>query len=416
MISIFTLGCPKNIVDSEKLSERLRACGLSVAWEKEPERSDIILINTCGFVDDAKRESIEEILRLSNLKKEGASLVVFGCLAKRYRDELKSELPEIDALFGLDSEDSIIEFCKRAIEKPLPKGRLLRDDNPPYSYIKISEGCNKRCSYCAIPSIRGRFRSFPPEEIISDAERKIKSGKRELVFVSQDLLSYNCRGYRLKDLLRDIASIDGDFWIRLLYLNPSSITDEFISFLTEEKKILRYLDIPFQHSEESILRLMRRPGSRKTYLNLIKRLRDAMPELAIRTTLIVGFPGESQSAFRGLLSFVEEAGFDRLGAFKYSKEEGTPASKLPGHIPERVKNERFDTLMRLQAEISLRKNQALIGRRFRALFDTPSEARIYSQAPEVDGITIVKGKKKAGMFHNLRVIGALEYDLFAEPL
>jgi ribosomal protein S12 methylthiotransferase len=306
----------------------------------------------------------------------------------------------------------------RAIKKKKnpSKGRLLRDDTPPYSYIKISEGCNKKCSYCAIPSIRGRFRSFPPEEIISDAERQIKNGKKELIFVSQDLLSYNWQGYRLKDLLRDIASIDGDFWMRLLYLNPYSITDEFISFLVEEKKILRYLDIPFQHSEENILRLMRRPGGRKSYLNLIKRLKDAMPDIAIRTTLIVGFPGESQSAFRGLLSFVEDAGFDRLGAFKYSKEEGTLASKLPGHIPEKVKNERFDTLMRLQAEISLRKNQALIGSTFRALFDTPSEARIYSQAPEIDGITIVKGEKKAGRFYNLRIIGAQEYDLLAEPL
>jgi len=416
MISIFTLGCPKNIVDSEKLSEKLRAFGFSVAWEKEPERSDIILINTCGFIDDAKRESIEEILRLSNLKKDGASLVVFGCLAKRYKDELKTELPEIDAVFGLDSEDSIVEFCKRTIENSLPKGRLLRDDTPPYSYIKISEGCNKKCSYCAIPSIRGRFRSFPPEDIISDAQKQIKSQKRELIFVSQDLLSYNWKGYILKDLLRDIASIDGDFLIRLLYLNPSSITDEFISFLVEEKKIVRYLDIPFQHSEESILRLMRRPGGRKTYLNLIKRLRDAMPDIAIRTTLIVGFPGESRSVFKGLLSFVEEAGFDRLGVFKYSKEEGTPASKLSGHIPERVKNERFDTLMRLQAEISLKKNQALIGSTFKALFDTPSEVRIYSQTPDIDGITIVRGKKKAGMFHDLRIIGAWEYDLFAEPL
>ena len=428
-LSILTLGCPKNLVDSEKLAEKLRLRGITVLdGESGAEDSDILLVNTCGFIEDAKKESIDEILGLAEIKRNAggrAHLVVFGCLAKRYGKELKKEMPEIDALFGVAEEDAIVEYCADVLgTNGSPAHRNKEAEAPAYAYLKIAEGCDRGCSYCVIPSIRGGFRSSKPDEILKDAERHIRAGVRELILVSQDLLSYGramvappvgLRGYGLTNLISDIASISGDFWIRLLYLNPSSIDDKFIDFAGGQKKLVKYFDIPFQHSEGKILRLMKRPGGRKKFLALIKKIRGAMPDAALRTTLMVGFPGETEEDFKGLREFVEEARFDRLGVFKYSKEEDTPASKLRGHVPERIKARRLDEVMTLQASISLEKNMELVGRRVRALIEEPGVGRIYSQAPEIDGVTIVNGiSPKPGKFAKVKITGATDYDLLAE--
>jgi len=464
--SFITMGCPKNLVDSDNLTEKLIGSGLSNL--DNPEDADILLINTCGFIEDAKKESIEEILKLAEIKKKcqrvkvskdkskrlpasagslsSASrlrrpeandtltlcnsdtfprLIVFGCLAKRYKDELIKEIPEIDAMFGVAEEDKIVEYCRRIQGS---KGHLLGDSpeakrvrgsefqgahspihlyepwqftNSPihpftsYTYLKIAEGCSRKCAYCIIPSIRGGYKSAAPEEILKKAEQHITAGAKELILIAQDTAIYGkeFKGYDISNLLRDLCSISGDFWIRLLYAYPASITDRLLNVIAEEKKICKYLDIPLQHSEDRILRLMKRGGSRKGYLNLIRKIRSAIPDIALRTTFIVGFPSETEDEFKSMLDFIEEAQFDRLGAFKYSNEEGTAAAKLAGQLPDTVKNKRIAQIMRHQERISFENNRKLQGMRFRAVIDELNNgaaiARLYSHAPDIDGVVII---------------------------
>ena len=420
-ISLITLGCPKNQVDSENLLRDLKEKGISV--KESPEEAEILLINTCGFIEDAKKESIDGILNLSKIK-NGKKLLVFGCLSQRYKDELLKEIPEIDAIFGVGEEDKIIEYCKSVLS-PQPavisQGLETEDNRLPtesYSYLKIAEGCNKRCTFCVIPSIRGSFRSFSPEGILKEAEKKIETGIKELILIAQDITAYGFKGYRLSSLLRDITSIKGEFYVRLLYLYPSAINDELLEIVSSEDKIYKYLDIPFQHSEDRILRLMGRSGTKKEYLKLIRKIRRAIPGVALRTTFIVGFPEEREDDFLNLMDFIEEVRFDRLGVFKYSKEEGTSAYSMKGQLPQELKDRRFDEIMRVQAEISLEKNKELVGKRFRAIVDEvdgkTAIGRIYSQAPEIDGITFVewtKGQKLPDTFVNIEITDALDYDL-----
>lgn len=431
-INITTLGCPKNVVDSGHLTRRFASEGF--VHVNDPNNADIILVNTCGFIRDAKEESIEEILRLAKLKKKGQKLIVFGCLAKRYRDELTKEIPEMDAIFGIGEDSNIIEYCKglatgkrqEAIgDIKIPVAYCPSPIASSYSYLKIAEGCDKKCTFCVIPSIRGRFRSIPPERILKEAEEHIENGIRELILVAQDITRYgkDLAGYNLVSLLKDLASIKGDFRIRLLYLYPTEITDELLELVAKEDKIQKYLDIPLQHSEDKILRLMGRRGTKKEYIKLIRNIRKTIPGVALRTTFIVGFPGETEDDFNGLVDFIEEIRFDRLGVFTYSKEEGTSSSKLKGHVPEKVKMRRLDEIMRRQAAISLEKNKELIGRRYEAIVDeidgNIAIARLYSHAPEIDGVVIIEqsaisSRQSAlvvGDLVTVEIIDAFDYDL-----
>ena len=408
-VSLVTLGCPKNVTDSRHLAEQLAAKGLVVI--DDAGAADAILVNTCGFIKDAKEESIEEILQLAQAKKPEQKLVVFGCLMQRYRKELESEMPEIDAIFGVGEGEKIAGFCaslKKDGETATAQdaaqlySRLQETAlwQPSYTYLKISDGCNKRCTFCVIPSIRGRFRSLPGEPIIQEAKAFVERGARELVLVAQDISSYGreWEGCSLPSLLKDLAAIPGEFRVRLLYLYPTEISEELLELVASEEKILNYLDIPLQHSEDRILRMMGRRGTRKEFLKLIRTIRRAIPGVTLRTSIIAGFPGETEADFHGLVDLIEEVRFDRLGVFKYSREEGTPAAKLPGQVTAKVKERRFDEIMKRQAFISLEKNRDLVGKALRAVVDETDDdmilARLDSQAPEIDGVVIIE---KAGV-------------------
>lgn len=425
-VSLITLGCPKNVVDSRNLLGNLSREGF--LHTEELDEAGFILVNTCGFIEDAKRESIEEILRLKDLKRDDKRLIVFGCLAKRYQEELKREIPEIDAIWGVGEEDRIVEYCK--LLRGSEDIQVRKEDVPithlsstSYAYIKIAEGCDRGCTFCVIPSIRGRYRSFEPEGILRLAEEYVTSGIRELILVAQDISGYGREfsGYDLSSLLRDMTSISGDFWVRLLYLYPTSINDRLMETIAEEEKICKYLDIPLQHSEDRILRLMGRKGNRDYYRELTKRIREAIPGVTLRTTIIVGFPGETEEEFEGLKRFIEELEFERLGVFTYSKEEGTKASRLKGHIPKRIKERRREELMNLQSRISLKKNLGMVGNVYRAIVDETNDdltiARLSSQAPEIDGVILIDGRVQGcriGDFVDVKIIDAYDHDLKGE--
>ncbi len=454
-VYIETLGCPKNVADSEAFKKRLLESGISLV--SRPEEAEYIIVNTCGFIEDAKRESIEEILRLSSFKKiylhrynsqrlsppstaktdtlgtnnrDFPRLVVMGCLVKRYERELRKELPEVDAFFGLNQEE-VIAYIKANKQKSTAT-RLRKTvtsatelNNPPYAYIKISDGCNRRCSFCVIPKIKGSYYSVEPEKIIQQAEEFISRGYKELILVGQEITSYgrDRKGLpSLRDLIRKITAISGDFWVRLLYLHPGSLTEDLLEEIASNEKVCKYLDIPLQHSEDRILRLMRRPGTKEQYRRLIQRIRTLIPDINIRTTFIVGFPGETDQDFKGLLDFIKEIEFDRLGVFKYSREEGTAAFNLKNQLPRRIKEKRFAQVMRLQAEISFKKNLSMINKRVRALIDeidgTVAYGRLQGHAPEIDGMVIIKnsGNLKVGEFHNIIITGAYEHDLEGKVL
>jgi ribosomal protein S12 methylthiotransferase len=426
-IHITTLGCPKNTVDSGHMAGAFTAEGfISV---DSADDADILLVNTCGFIKDAKEESIEEVLRLAQMKEDGRKLVVFGCLAARYRNELLKEIPEIDGIWGVGEETKIIEYCKKNVsrgnrQKAFRPSPIAHHPSPiasSFAYLKIAEGCDKKCTFCVIPSIRGVFRSVRPELIMAEAGEYIKAGVRELILVAQDITNYgkDLDGYDLVGLLRDLASLPGDFYIRLLYLYPTAISEALIEYIAAEDKIQKYLDIPLQHSEDKILRLMGRRGTRTEYRKLIRTLRRRIPGIALRTTFIVGFPGETEEEFNGLIDFIEEIRFDRLGAFKFSKEEGTPSAAYKGQTPDKVKNRRFEEIMKRQALISLEINKELIGRRFRAIVDEAAEdvtlARLYSHTPEIDGMVIIESSSdfspKVGDLVTVEITGAYDYDV-----
>jgi ribosomal protein S12 methylthiotransferase len=445
-ISIVSLGCPKNTVDSDTLLTGLKREGF--VYTPDAEDADFVFVNTCGFIEDAKRESVEEILRLKQMKEEGRRLLVFGCLVERYRDELMKEIPEIDALWGVGEEERIIEYCKSAVDNHSQgHGRPDREDQTPeaerpgsddwrpethaYAYLKIAEGCNRGCTFCVIPSIRGPYRSLEPEKILRKAEEYISSGKKELILVAQDIVSYGkeFRGYDLSSLLKDISSLSGDFWVRLLYLYPTAISDELLSTIAGTEKICRYLDIPLQHSEDTILRDMGRGGTKAFSVKTIAKIREAIPDITLRTTFIVGFPGETEDDVDGLKRFIEEQRFDRLGVFMYSREKGTPAARMKGHVPRKIKERRLDEIMKIQARISLEKNKALAGKKCEVLVDEVGRgsaiARLSSQAPEIDGVVFIEEMHggltpldsrsiRPGEFVHVLITEAYDYDLKGE--
>ena len=427
-INIITLGCSKNTVDSEHLAAQLTAMDYKIVFDSDRTDADVVVINTCGFIGDAKQESIDTILRAAQLKSEGKieELFVVGCLSQRYADELRPELPEVDDFFGVNDWAGIVERLGAKYRK---ENEIKRELSTPshYAYLKISEGCNWMCGYCAIPLIRGRHKSVPMEALIAEAEALAESGVRELMVIAQDTTYYGVDIYgerKLAELLERLCRIEKIEWIRLHYAYPTDFPDEVIEVMAREKKICKYLDIPFQHISDNQLSAMKRRHTKEEALMLIKKLRTAIPDIALRTTLLVGYPTESDADFAELVEFVRETKFDRLGVFAYSEEEGTySATRLSDDVPEQIKQERVDAIMRLQERISLENNAKRIGQKMRVIIDRKEGdfyiGRSEYDSPEVDQEIIVESFGKRlyrGRFYNVAITDAEDYDLYAEIL
>jgi ribosomal protein S12 methylthiotransferase len=442
-IGMISLGCPKNLVDSEVMMGVLRRHGFALT--PDAAEADVVVVNTCGFIDAAKQESVDTILELAELKKTGAleKLVVAGCLVERYREDLQREIPEIDAVLGT----SQIERIAEAVSDPRSFSRqelavagrdaityLYSDQTPrvlataPHSaYIKISEGCDRPCTFCVIPEMRGHFRSRSPESILREVEQLGAAGTREVTLIAQESTLYGSDlGLRngLADLLDRMAEAGAVDWIRFLYAYPTTATDRLFEVMGRHERLCSYLDVPLQHAARNVLKRMKRPGDGAYYTRLVERARAAVPDIAIRTTFIVGFPGETEEDFEELADFVRSARFDRLGVFTYSDEEGTEAYDLDGKVDPAVAESRRDRLMEVQREISLERNRALVGRRVRVLMEGRSEetdlllqGRMASQAPEIDGVVLVnelgddERVPEEGEFVTVEITDAHEYDL-----
>jgi ribosomal protein S12 methylthiotransferase len=429
-VFIASLGCSKNLVDSELILGSLKSAGCEISSEKE---ADVIIVNTCGFIGDAKRESINTIIELSGYKLHGKckKLIVTGCLVERYRDELKRELPEVDSFWGTGNLLKIGQVIKREKLKKIyksPPGTLYDPDSPrvlttlPHTaYVKVSEGCSRTCSFCIIPKMRGPMKSRLVDSIVGESRNLANLGVKEINLIAQDMTSYGRDiGTNLETLLRELVKVEGIKWIRLHYCYPWGFTDSLVRLIAEEEKILPYIDMPIQHINDRILKLMDRKTTRAKIEGIIHKLRKEIPNLTLRTTFIVGFPGETEEEFEELLDFIREAQFERAGAFKYSQEEGTIAGEMPEQIPDEIKEERYERLMEAQSEVSLNKNRAIIGTMHEGFIEGTENgnyvARIPSQAPEVDGVTYVKRnrKLKIGDLVNIKITGADIYDLFGE--
>ncbi len=412
-VYLLTLGCAKNQVDSEHLLGALLRAGAELA--QEPQEAQALLVNTCGFIEPAKREAIQEILALARAKRRDQRLLVFGCLAERYREELREGIPEIDALWGVEATEDIVRYLSG---DGAPVGLARHLGTFPYAYLKITEGCKRRCSFCCIPSIRGPHRSLPAEQILREAQGLLRAGARELVLVGQDITAYYYKGLSLAGLLRELDGLKGKFWLRLMYLHPRGITQELLSTLPSLRHLVPYLDVPLQHSEERLLRLMGRPMQRKELLRLLRRLRRTLPGLWLRSTFMVGFPGETEEEFQALLQFLEEAQIEHVGVFQFWPEEGTPAARLQGQLPQELKSRRQEELLQAQSQISLLKHQGMVGRQLEVLVEETDEgrsvARFYGQAPEVDGQVYISTPLEPGQFVKVRITHASEHDLEAE--
>lgn len=429
-VLLISLGCDKNLVDSEVMLGLLNKAGHQLTnYETE---ADVVVVNTCAFISDAKEESINTIIEMGELKKTGKlkKLIVAGCLSQRYKDEIMKELPEIDVIIGATNYDKIVEAIGTDEESivddinytPRPIAERIVTTNASMAYFKIAEGCNKLCTYCIIPHIRGRYRSVPMDSLIASAEKLASDGIKELVLVAQETTLYGVDLYgekKLPELLIKLSEIEGIEWIRLLYCYPEEITDELIEVMATNPKICHYVDIPIQHSENAILKRMGRRTSREDIVELVGRLRTAMPDIAIRTTLISGFPGETQELHDGLVDFVDECEFDRLGVFTYSPEEGTPAAEYEDQVDGELAAKWRDEIMELQQEISYEKNQQMIGSTQKVLIegylvdDDVYVGRTYRDAPGVDGIVFVSAPYEliSGSFVDVKITEANEYDL-----
>ena len=425
-INVITLGCSKNTVDSEHLMARLAAAGYEVLFDSDRTDAKVVVINTCGFIGDAKQESVDMILRAAAAKQAGKieRLFVVGCLSERYADELRTEIPEVDEYFGARTWDGIVRALGASEDPALATERRLTTPKH-YAYLKISEGCNWKCGYCAIPLIRGGHVSVPMEELEKEARKLAAQGVRELMVIAQDTTYYGIDLYgkrMLAELLRRLCRIDGIEWIRLHYAYPTGFPEEVIEAMAAEPKICKYLDIPFQHISDAQLTAMHRRHTKAEAMELIRRLRTAIPDLALRTTLLVGYPGETEADFAELLEFVREVRFERLGVFAYSEEEGTwSAEKLRDDVPEAVKQERVERIMALQNELSLENNRRRVGRTERVVIDSRQGdfyvGRTQNDSPEVDQeILIPVGGKRLlrGHFYDVTVTSAADYDLYGE--
>ncbi|MCL6634165.1 MAG: 30S ribosomal protein S12 methylthiotransferase RimO [Peptococcaceae bacterium] len=437
-VGLVSLGCPKNLVDSEIMLGLLKDAGFIVT--NRDQEADVLIVNTCSFINDAKEESIKTILELARRKEGGRcrALLVAGCLAQRYSEELLAEMPEIDGLIGTGSVSEILQVIRRVLAGErvslvgapgyLHTARLPRiQATPSYTaYLKIAEGCDNRCSYCTIPAVRGPFRSREQGDILAEAAGLARRGVKELILVAQDTTRYGVDLYgraALTELVGRLAEVDGLIWLRLLYAYPALITDELIRLLATEKKLCRYLDIPLQHAADPVLLRMNRRGTGEEAVRLIEKLRSAVPGITLRTSFMVGFPGETEEDFRGLLDFMARVKFDRAGVFVYSREEGTAAAEMSGQVPEEVKLERRARAMALQQMISLEKNRERIGEVITVLVEGCRSRRrgMYSgrsegDAPEIDGKVFFKSSVdlRAGDFVKVLVKGARAYDLTGE--
>ena len=425
-INVITLGCSKNTVDSEHLMARLAAAGYEVLFDSDRTDAKVVVINTCGFIGDAKQESVDMILRAAAAKQAGKieRLFVVGCLSERYADELRAEIPEVDEYFGARTWDGIVRALGASEDPALATERRLTTPRH-YAYLKISAGCNWKCGYCAIPLIRGAHVSVPMEELEEEARKLAAQGVREVMVIAQDTTYYGIDLYgrrMLAELLRRLCRIDGIEWIRLHYAYPTGFPEEVIEAMAAEPKICKYLDIPFQHISDAQLAAMHRRHTKAEAMELIRRLRTAIPDLALRTTLLVGYPGETEADFEELLEFVREVRFERLGVFAYSEEEGTySAEKLRDDVPETVKQERVERIMALQNEISLENNRRRVGSTERVIIDSRQGdfyvGRTQYDSPEVDQeILIPVGGKRLlrGHFYEVTVTSAADYDLYGK--
>ena len=435
-IGFISLGCSKNLVDTEVMLHKLHSAGYEITPEES--EAEIIVINTCGFIESAKREAIDNILDAAELKEWGKCrhIIATGCLAERYREQLLDEMPEVDAVLGVGSLDDIVAACEAVMRgekyvsfkdkntSTLGGDRILTTD-PHTAYMKIAEGCDTCCTYCAIPLIRGKLRSRPIEDLVAEAKDMEALGVRELNLIAQDTTRYGLDlygEYKLDELVRRITAETNIPWIRLLYCYPDKITDGLIRELRENDRLVKYMDIPVQHISDKILSAMNRHGDKQTILDAIRRLREGVPGIVLRTTAMVGFPGESEEDFCELCEFIKEVRFDRFGAFTYSAEEDTPAAAFEGQIDEQVKQDRYDALMQTQLTVAEELSAERIGQTLTVLcdgFDTVAEiyyGRSYADAPDVDGRVYFKSKKKIapGEFVEVRVTEALDYDLVGE--
>lgn len=451
-----SLGCDKNLVDSEKMLGLLNEAGYRVAQEES--EADAIVVNTCCFIHDAKEESVETILEMAEWKKKGRlkALIVTGCMAQRYQDEIQQEIPEVDAVIGTTGYTEIVPILdeilaeaeasqkEAAVGEPKEKSFVnccpsidllpasLADKRVVTTggytaYLKIAEGCNKRCTYCIIPYIRGHYRSFPMEDLLEEARKLAEGGVKELILIAQETTVYgmDCYGRKaLPELLTKLCEIEGIEWIRILYCYPEEITDELIAVMKKEKKICHYLDIPIQHSEDTILKRMGRRTNRAELVSLVEKLRKEIPDIVLRTTLITGFPGETEEEFKNMVDFVDSMEFDRLGVFPYSAEEGTKAAEMDGQITEEVKESRRDEIMALQQEISADKAASRIDDEMSVLIegylyeDDIYIGRTYMDAPKVDGNVFVRAEEEliSGDIVPVRITGANEYDLMGDVI
>ena len=450
-VGLISLGCAKNLVDSEIMAGHLHKAGMALT--PNADEADVMIVNTCSFIDAAKEESIGAILETNqkrgmHRRHKAQKLIVAGCMAQRFASELRTSMPEVDAFIGLDQLTQIAPIIEglmakdREKEEPqnfvTPQPRFIPDfDTPRFrltpnhtAYVKIAEGCNHPCSFCIIPQMRGRHRSRTVNSIVAEARQLVAEGVRELNLISQDTTYFgmdrweekagprapvdSSRGDSLTALLRELQKIEGDFWIRLLYTHPAHWSDELIQTIAECPKVARYVDMPLQHISDPMLEAMRRETSSQHIRDLIKRIRAGVPGIALRTTFIAGFPGETAEDFETLLQFIEETRFERLGVFRYSKEEGTRAAKREGHLPSRTKESRWKRAMALQRRIALEQSIAAIGRKIRVLVEAPGLARSEADAPEVDARVFVPENLPIGQFAEVTVVAAKEYDLIAE--
>ena len=441
-VGFVSLGCPKNLVDSEVMMGQLKQSGYEITANAAD--AETVVVNTCGFIDSAKKESIDAILEAARLKTEGHAkrLIVAGCLVERYRDELKAELPEVDAFIGTNQINDILAVCNPATNtRSLPIVQLgnqsatyLYDESTPrvlatpshYAFVKIAEGCDRPCAFCFIPQMRGHFRSRRFGSIVAEAHQLAEEGVKELILVAQDSSRYGedlGKPDALARLLRELARVDGIEWVRVMYTYPTHISDAFLDVLAEESRAVKYLDMPLQHASQNVLKLMKRGGNRKSLERLIERVRRRVPGIAVRTTFITGFPGETEEDFAELLGFVKTVEFDRVGVFTYSDEEGTPAFDLREKVPPRIAARRRTALMKEQRRISRRKNKARVGEVVRVLFEGESkesellwQGRLETQAPDIDGCVLINDVPDGvlpspGDFVNVEITEAHEYDL-----
>ena len=436
-IGMVSLGCSKNLVDSERMLYKIRERGYELVTD--PAKANVVVINTCGFIQSAKEEAIETILELSKLKEEGTvrKLIVTGCLAERYKEELAEEFKnEVDAVTGISGDNDIIDIIDRVLANQRVvefkdklslelTGKRIISTLPFFTYLKIAEGCSNCCSYCAIPRIRGKYRSVPMEDVLEEARWLAENGITEIAVVAQDSTRYGEDLYgvsKLPELLKELCKIDGFRWIRVLYCYPERITDELIDVIASEPKIVKYLDIPIQHSDEKILKAMGRGGSEAELRALFRKLREKIDGLVLRTTLITGFPGETEEQFNSMAEFIKETEFDKLGCFPYSEEEGTKAASMPDQVDEEVRAHRAEIIMEQQQLISEQKNLRMVGKTVEAVvegYDQWGECyfgRTACDAPDIDGKIFFDCEKKlsVGQFVNVYVTESLDYDLMGE--